>query len=178
MGYECGRVWGTLEALQKSSVGNGAAAAVSPAHSHQLFSCKRPITFWDPLHTTPECDRLDAWGRCSDFAGGSSKPMYMYSASKERYNKNRASSAANQNSAVELWKDFCRVQWPTAVGEPSEWQQNSMELDEQQLLLNDLSQQQQQAAPFPSRPAATKVSKHLFVDRQLKTALAATAVAV
>jgi hypothetical protein len=169
MGYQCGRVWHALEALQRMNAGENGAE--DNTHN-QLFSCQRPICLWDPLHIVLESHRMDEFGRCSEFARISKEKEYL--ASKERYQNHieeaKDHNGQNRNPAVALWNDFCRVHWPAAVAGAA-WRFDSVGRS------GDCKANDNHQDASPSTTVAKRSSKCLFVDRQLRSALAAAVAA-
>lgn len=161
MGATCGRVWYTLEALQAMNL----SSSSSSQHS-SLFSCSRPICLWDPHRTVEEAKRLDDWGRSWEFTRTSTAREYH--ASTERYYKKQDEGDETRATMapIQLWMDFCHAHWPEATAD-QEWQE----------LLNGQAASSSAAAEdeTPAVVAPPPRSKHLFVDRQLRLAVAAAA---
>jgi hypothetical protein len=137
--------------------------------NHALFSTSRPICLWNAANVLEECQRLDEWGRSVEFTRISYETEYR--ASKERY-FGHPTSTANAISAgrggmepepVKLWNEFCKVHW------------RSKRQQLQQHQHQDSQDESMAAAAGLTRNATTSTvkAKHLFVDRQLRMAVAA-----
>lgn len=143
VGAKCGRVLYTLQALHDAAKTTTTPSSQSFSSS-PLFSPTRPICLWDMNHTIDETNRMDGWGRCTEFTRISSTPSSVYYASKERYFhyddhhiKNNDCPIINgkQNKTkhyvdhqhhphhhrqwmeppIYLWDDFCMVHWPSST---------------------------------------------------------------
>ncbi|KAG7337435.1 hypothetical protein IV203_034505 [Nitzschia inconspicua] len=191
MGAKCGRVWYTLEALQRMETASTSTSSSSPTSStvqSSLFSCQRPICLWDPHRTVEEAKRLDEWGRSWEFTRTSTANEYRASIERYyQYDKDEYQNDYNNNDDDEeedqenewsstssycdatgaaplyLWQDFCHAHWPEATSE-QEWKGL--------LLKNDRATSKERTTASSSLPSR---SKHLFVDRQLQLAVAAGA---
>jgi hypothetical protein len=160
----------TLDALNGKAVEDGTKDGGAPSSSPPvpLFSSKRPVCLWDPRHAVEETHRTDEWGRSVEFTRTSNQTEYV--ASKERYYKYDDAAAEDvTTAAVSLWADFCRVHWP-----------HNTTMEETTMAGTTLTTATATTTTATtttiqgktSAKARTNSVKHLFVDRQLRLAVA------